>query len=127
MSTSTGGLEVLNVGAGDIEVKFNPHQPEELARAIKMLKDMQLRGYAILVREDDGSYVRAKAIDEARGLYIITGDPAPPELPVPVALRTDLDEGVEVPRATTKRRGRQSRTKPIETSHAVGVGRSAGG
>lgn len=111
----TGSLSVLNVGAGDIEVKFNRHQPEEVARAIRMLKDMQARGYAILVRQDDGSYVRATAIDETNGLYIISGEAAPePTADIP-------------PVRATRKRGPQRRTQSIATSHAIGVGRSAGG
>jgi hypothetical protein len=108
----TGSLSVLNVGAGDIEVRFNPHQPEETTRAIRMLKDMQARGYAILVKQDDGSYVRAEGIDEQHGLYIISGEPAAADEQPPVA---------------TRRRGRARRTQTIATSHAIGVARSAGG
>lgn len=102
----TGSLSVLNVGAGDIEVRFNNHQPEEIERAIKMLKDMQARGYAILVKQDDGTYVRAHAIDAERAVYIVSGEP----------------EG------TTKKRGRPPKSEqPIKDRHAVGVARSAGG
>lgn len=67
----TGSLSVLNVGAGDIEVVFNQHDTGEREKALKMLADMQARGYAILVRLDDGSYVRAKEIDHSRGRYIV--------------------------------------------------------
>lgn len=120
--TTTGMLSVLNVGAGDIEVRFNPHQPEELDRAVRMLQDMQRRGYAILVKQDDGSYVRAEGIDPTRAVYIISGEPAAVLAP---AVVTEA-EGEIVP--PPRRRGRPpKRTQPIETSHAVGIGRSAGG
>lgn len=109
----TGSLSVLNVGAGDIEVRFNHHQPDELARAVRMLKDMQARGYAILVRQDDGSYARAVSIDTERALYIISDGPAEPE-----AIRGA---------SPSRRRGRPKRTQAIATSQAVGVARSAGG
>lgn len=117
----TGSLSVLNVGAGDIEVRFNKHQPEEVARAITMLKDMQARGYAILVKQDDGSYVRAAAIDETHALYIISGE-------APAVVTAEVVES-DTRLAVTPRgkRGRQRRTQPIASSHAVGVGRSAGG
>ncbi len=114
----TGRLSVLNVGAGDIEIKFNPHQPEEVTRAVKMLTEMQQRGYAILVRQDDGSYVRAVSIDAARGLYIISGEPAPE-----AAGLEDVEDGPPLKRP----RGRPRRTQPIATSEAVSLGRSAGG
>ena len=63
----TGSLSILNVGAGDLELRFNPHQPEEVQRAITMLSEMIRRGYAILIREADGSYVRATDIDGLKG------------------------------------------------------------
>jgi hypothetical protein len=113
----TGSLSVLNVGAGDIEVRFNPHQPEEIARAIKMLRDMQQRGYAILVKQDDGSYARAVEIDEQHACYVISGEPQAPAQP-----------SAETPPATKTKNGRRGRRRqPIASSHAVGVARSAGG
>jgi hypothetical protein len=112
----SGLLTVLNVGACDIEVRFNAHQPEETARAITMLKDMQARGYAILVKQDDGSYVRAVAIDAERAVYVVSGNPTPPIV---------IDATVVEPKK--KGRGRRRRTMPIAGSEAVGVARSAGG
>lgn len=133
----TGSLSVLNVGAGDIELKFNPHQPDELERALKMLKDMEQRGYAILVREADGSYVRAKGVDAERGVYIISGEPqlsleAKGRLPVTLDAQYDVDAPPEPPALPEappkKRRGRPpNRTAPIATSQATAIGRSAGG
>lgn len=113
----TGTVTVLSVGVGDIEVRFNAHEAEETARAIAMLKDMQMRGYAILVKQDDGSYARAVAIDAERAVYIISGEPA-----APVSL--DAEPVIECP----KRRGRPRRRRQlIAGSHAVGVARTAGG
>jgi hypothetical protein len=138
----TGSLCVLNVGAGDIELKFNQHEPDELARAVKILTDMQQRGCAILVKNEDGSYSRAHAIDASRGLYVISGEPRPQAaLPPPPerqaltgdvldpAVDPDADADALVDQALrARRRGRPpKRTVPIATSHAVGVGRSAGG
>ena len=109
----TGSLTVLNVGAGDIEVRFNAHQPEETQRAIAMLQDMQMRGYAILVKQEDGSYARAVSIDAERALYIISGEATPP-------IVVDAEP-------VRRRRGRPRKSQAIAGSHAVGVGRSAGG
>ena len=115
----TGSLSVLNVGAGDLEVRFNQHEPDEVERAVKMLRDMQQRGYAILVKNEDGSYSRAVSIDAERGLYIISDEPNA----ISLTSTTDcIDDGPKLPR----RRGRR-RTAPIVSSHAVGVARSAGG
>jgi hypothetical protein len=115
---ASGSLAVLNVGAGDIEIVFNHHEPDETARAIKMLKDMQARGYAILVKQADGTYARAVEIDAERGHYIISGDASSAPAPSDAA-----SSAVETP--PVSRRGR--RRQPIASSHAVGVARSAGG
>lgn len=120
----TGSLNVLNVGAGDIEVRFNPHQPEEIKRAIAMLRDMQQRGYAILVKQDDGSYARAVAIDETHACYIISGEPVPASA-APASEPAAVETPAEPPKKNGRRRG--YRRQPIATSHAVGVARSAGG
>lgn len=124
---TTGSLSVLNVGAGDINITFNQHNPEERDRAIRMLKDMQMRGYAILVRLDDGTYTRALEIDEARGAYIIQ-DPepgfAPPE---PATTEAAAEATAPAPEAPRGKRGRPRKSVPVEKAHATGVARSAGG
>jgi hypothetical protein len=129
---ATGSLVILNVGAGDIELRFNHDQPEEVTRAIAMLRDMQRRGYVILVKQADGSYARAIDIDASAAAYVISGSPSDPV----ATPDTRLDAGVPLPDADPsglaaglrhlKRRGRPRR-QPIVDSHAVGVGRSAGG
>ena len=122
---ATGSLSVLNVGAGDIEVRFNPHQPEEVERALKMLKDMQRRGYAILVKQGDGSYARAIEIDEKTSCYVISE-----EVPVETAAPPDVEAAAaaDEPPVAPRRRGRPpKKQQPIAGSHAVGVARSAGG
>lgn len=116
----TGSLSILNVGAGDIEIRFNKHQPEETARAIKMLKDMQSRGYAILVKQDDGSYARAIEIDAETACYVISG-----EAPAPVVEGTVVEASTALAKRTG--RGAPRHRQSIATRHAVGVARSAGG
>ncbi len=83
-----------------------------------MLKDMQTRGYAILVKQDDGSYVRALEIDAEHACYIISGEASP------VTLR---EEVVPESEPAKRPRGRPRKSVPIAGSHAVGIGRSAGG
>jgi hypothetical protein len=113
----TGSLSVLNTGAGDIVVSFNEHDDAETDRAIAMLLDMQKRGYAILVRQDDGSYARAIAINKETKSYVV----------MPPAVET-IDEAAE-PTLTPKRRGlpRKKVEQPVRSRRAVGVARSAGG
>lgn len=129
VTPATGSLVILNVGAGDIELRFNHDQPEEVTRAIAMLRDMQRRGYVILVKQADGSYARALDIDASAAAYVISGSPSDPV----ATPDTRLDAGPALPESEsepvpppTRRRGRPRR-HPIVDSHAVAVGRSAGG
>ena len=98
----TGSLAVLSVGMGDIEVRFNQHDEAETAKALKMLDDMKARGYAILVRLDDGSYVRAVDIDRTRGCYVV-------QIPADGAVPADVE--TEAPRKG--KRGRRARGPSI--------------
>lgn len=114
---STGSLSILNTGEGDIQVTFNNHDDVESERAIAMLLDMQKRGYAILVKQDDGTYQRAVAIDRETRSYVI--------LP-PTVLPTETP--VDHARDVTPRKGRKKTIKqPIKGRRATAVARSAGG
>lgn len=112
-----GELSILNVGAGDIRVTFNHHDRGETQKAMRMLRDMQKRGYAVLVELPDGTYTRATKLDATTNSYVLT---LPDEAPVPA----DAEP-------VKGRRGRRPGTKqvkvPVRTSKAVGVARSAGG
>ena len=110
-----GSLSCLNVGVGDIEIVFNQHNEDERQKALKMLMDMRDRGYAILVRLDDGSYVRAVDIDASRGRYI-------------VQLPEGATHAAAEPEPEKKKPGRPRKSSiPIDKAHATGVARSAGG
>jgi hypothetical protein len=123
-----GSLSVLNVGAGDIKVTFNHLDSAEAKKAITMLLDMQVRGYAILVETEDG-YRRALTIDASRGRYVIQipqDAPLPAdaeEVSAPAPAATGLDDG------STKKNGRRGRrvSVPVAGRRAYGVARSAGG
>jgi hypothetical protein len=127
----TGSLCILNAGAGDIELKWNQHDDAERSKAVRLLTEMQRRGYAILVREGDGSYSRAIEIDATRGVYILqapalpAGEVVDAEVVHPKALppATGVDDGPALP----GKRRRSRREVPIGNAHAVGIGRSAGG
>jgi hypothetical protein len=130
-----GVVSILNVGAGDTKLSFDPKNPAERIRAGRVVKDMIRRGYALLV-EVDGSYVRATDFDETKCEYIIADfDPV-------IAAETDRqDEDEEhgqskpgAPKAKTPkpepqltaRRGRPRRVD-AGSARSTAVGRSAGG
>jgi hypothetical protein len=63
-----GELGILNVGAGDTKLTFDPSKPAEVKRAGKVVKDMLKRGFAILIevgKDEKGPlYRRATGFDE---------------------------------------------------------------
>lgn len=67
----TGTVGILNVGAGDTKLSFDPRNPAERIRAARIVRDMIRRGYALLVEVAPGQYQRATDFDEARCEYII--------------------------------------------------------
>ncbi len=114
-----GSVGILNVGAGDTKLSFDPTKPSEIDHAKKVVTDMLRRGYAILVHvgERDGKplYHRAEAFDPATCEYLIAGLPTEYEPALP-------------PEAKTSRRGRKTITRiPAATTRATAVARSAGG
>lgn len=120
-----GELRTLNTGEGDVVITFeNETDDLIIERAVAMLQDMQKRGYAILVKQPDGTWARAKGIHGGHKTYMVDltdPDPTDPSTtPTPSSASTDPAPG---------RRGRRARTveQPIATSEAVGVARSAGG
>lgn len=75
MASANGSLGILNVGAGDIKLSFDPANPSERIRAARIVTDMLRRGYALLVAVPDGDggtiYTRATDFDEATCEYLI--------------------------------------------------------
>jgi len=135
----TPHLGILNVGAGDLKLSFDPANPAERIRAARVVTDMLRRGYALLVRMPDGKYTRATAFDEEACEYIVADfDPLnlqhvpQAELP-PVTLKEKPDgqpqqahEGPQ-PEAPAQRRGGRRKRVPAESVHTVAVARTAGG
>jgi hypothetical protein len=139
---SNGTVAILNVGAGDTKLSFDPTNPAERIRAARIVADMLRRGYALLVevgKAADGRpiYQRAVAFDEARCEYIIADfDPV-------TAAKADQEEAAanesnvsetEAPSATqadeaapAPRRKGSRRRVDAGSSRSVAVARSAGG
>ena len=126
-----GQIGILNVGAGDTKLSFNPDDPAECIRAARIVADMLKRGYALLidtgVKDKNGKpiYRRAKAFDENTCEYIIADfDPTvgveePDESPAKTTPRAPIEK-VRRGRVTIKR-------IPASATNAVAVARSAGG
>lgn len=122
----TTDLGILNVGAGDTKLVFDPNDPEGVKRAARIVRDMIRRGYSILVEGTDAygktAYVRAHDFDETKCEYIIADDTPQPEEQHGEA--SEIERGAPPPR-----RGRKPGWKRIAagSSQAVAVGRTAGG
>lgn len=69
-----GEVGVLNVGAGDTKLSFDPNNPAERIRAARIVRDMIRRGYSLLIEvEENGAKVHRRALDfdESKCEYII--------------------------------------------------------
>lgn len=139
-----GQVGILNVGAGDIKLSFDPKNPAERIRAARIVKDMLRRGYALLIEYDDGGetkHRRAVDFDESACTYIIA-DYDPLSFHTPSTTETGPNEQVqdggsrqaeEAPREGSeapKRRGRPPIVRsaiPAERVKATAVGRAVGG
>lgn len=121
--TARGELGILNVGAGDTKLSFDPANPGEVQRAARIVTDMIRRGFAILVevgRDDKGPmYRRALDFDPATAEYIIAGDPATKE-------DIDVKEPASPPARSRKAKASTARV-PARSTNAVAVARTAGG
>jgi hypothetical protein len=125
---------ILNVGAGDIRISFDPKNAGERIRAARIVKDMLRGGYALLVKVGK-SYQRALDFDESKCEYIVADfDPtqggvqgAPTPEPA-VAAKCACGCGGAVTPGKRYLRGHHNRKRvPAEKTHSVAVSRSAGG
>lgn len=80
-----GELGILNVGAGDTKISFDPANEEERKRAAAIVKDMLKLGYIVMVevgKDDKGrpEYQRIRKFDDEKCEYIIgEKDPKKPK------------------------------------------------
>src|SRR5215471_10405299 len=74
------GIDVLNTGYGDFELRFDPNKPDEVQKAKETITDMLKRGYAIFVRKGSETF-RVRKFDVNKNVYIIGSTPAE-EVPV---------------------------------------------
>lgn len=120
-----GTIGILNVGAGDTKLTFDPDKPEDRAKAARAVADMLKRGYAILIAvgEHKGktTYVRCDSFDPETCEYIISGVP-PEDVDVPAAMKR-----ADPPAKGNRGRRNASTRVKAEGTSAVSVARSAGG
>lgn len=122
----TGTVAILNVGAGDTKLTFDPTKPAEVARAAKIVKDMIRRGFVLLIevgRDDKGPiYRRADDFDEKTAEYIIAGEVHDEEAEASTSAPTPE------PRAGKRKTNRPPKRRVAASStNAVSVARTAGG
>lgn len=122
-----GELGILNVGAGDTKISFNPDNPEDVKRSSMIVEDMLRRGFALLIEagvDDDGEplFRRAKAFDPKTCEYIIEGFPESAD-------EKAEETPVEKAKVAPKKRGRPRKTARVPAAKARGtaVAPSAGG
>ena len=77
---SMPGIDVLNTGYGDFELRFDLNKPDEVERAKQTITDMLKRGYAIFVRKGTETF-RVRKFDPDKNVYIIGSTPAE-EIPI---------------------------------------------
>lgn len=74
-----GQLDILNVGAGHIEIKFDANDPIEATRAKRIIIDMLTRGYALFIEGKDRTLCRVHRFIAESGTYIIADGPGVPD------------------------------------------------
>src|SRR5688572_9771605 len=74
------GLDVLNTGHGDFELRFDPNKPDDVQKAKDTITDMLKRGYAIFVQQGQETF-RVRKFDVNKCVYIIGSTPAE-EVPI---------------------------------------------
>lgn len=111
-----GDLDVLNCGAGHLELKFDKSNAMETEKARRAVTDMLKRGYALFLRGEGETFVKVEAFDPERDCYIVS------DTPEVAGLGT-----VEPAPAEPKRRGRGRRVIPAGSASVTAVARSAGG
>lgn len=107
-------VSVLNCGAGDMTFSFDENDPQEKARAERVVTDMLARGYLLFAKVDD-AMVRVLEFDAKRAEYIIADGPGTPV-------------SVEAPAAPEAKRGRgRPRRVPAKGTAVTGVAPTSGG
>lgn len=122
------GIDILNTGAGHMEVRFTEGDPIELERAGRIISDMLRRGYVLFIEDDDGKLTRVQSFDPKKNVYIIADGPLYSGDGGTASGLSQEPTPQPTPPAPAKRRGRPRKTEvPMATTRVTAIGRSAGG
>ncbi len=58
------GIDVLNTGYGDFELRFDPNKPDDVEKAKQTITDMLKRGYAILCDRERKRFASASLMSK---------------------------------------------------------------
>lgn len=123
----TGEIGILNVGAGDDKLVFDPKDPKSMARGARVVTDMLRRGYALLIEVPDGKggtkTRRVKKFHPSKHEYIIDEVPEEPGM----SEKPNVEKTSGTGRAKARRRGTSERSVPAAGTRGVAVSRIAGG
>lgn len=129
-------IGILNVGAGDTKLVFDPADPEGMKRAARIVTDMIRRGFVILVQvgeqmfngKKEPLYVRAHGFIEGTCEYIIADDqPEEHRGETREDQRREATASAAEPQRRGRPRGSRNRRVSATGRHGVAVGRTAGG
>jgi hypothetical protein len=114
-----GCLDVLNVGHGHLAFKFDRSDPDQEAKAKKVITDMLKRGYMLFVLSG-GEQKRVRKFDPVHDEYILEEPEVIAEPPAePVADRVG---------SSARRVGKhQAKRLPMRESKATAIAPTAGG
>ncbi len=129
-----GDVGILNVGAGDTKIVFDPANPDDMARSAAIVQDMLKRGYVLMVDvgnvDDQGRPVLARALrfDPERCEYIVAGFTPVEEIRhVQDSNSRPETELQESPSITRKARRQGTRRVAASKAKGIAVPRTAGG
>jgi len=118
-----GTLSILNCGAGDVRLCFDPAKPVEMEHAKAVVQDMIRRGYILMIEIEPGQWRRCKGFDPERYEYIVLDTPSDFG---PIADTAEPEPEKIVVQNIDKRRGRP-RKIPAGSVKAVSVAPTGGG
>lgn len=136
---STGMLEVLSVGKGDLKIEIG-NSNKDRAEAQRLIEEMLRKGYTLFTETADGP-LKVKKFDPDRMVYIVADSPGIEPEPQPADISgEDADDESSPEQAPTGpadttpaalppagKRGRKPRTVPVAGSRTTAIGRTAGG